>query len=68
MGLVKGKMPKTKKFVKTPFSFRAAKKNFSKSNQNLENKIKKFSNKIILVDQENAQLSKILQSLNKTKI
>ena len=68
MGLVKGKMPKTKKFVKTPFSFRAAKKNFSKSNQALENKIKKFSNKIILMEQENAQLFKILQSLNKTKI
>ena len=68
MGLVKGKMPKTKKFVKTPFSFRAAKKNFSTSNQALENKIKKFSNKIILMEQENAQLFKILQSLNKTKI
>jgi len=68
MGLVKGKMPKNKKFVKTPFSFRAAKKNFSKSNKNLENKIKNFSSKIILMEQENAQLFKILQSLNKTKI
>jgi len=68
MGLVKGKMPKTKKFVKTPFSFRAAKKKFSTSNQALENKIKNFSNKIILMEQENSQLFKILQSLNKTKI
>ena len=68
MGLVKGKMPKTKKFVKTPFSFRAEKKNFSKNNRTLENKISFFSNKIIIMEQESTQLSKILESLNKTKI
>lgn len=68
MGLVKGKMPSTKKFVKAPFSFRAPKKNFFKSNKILENKIKNFSNKIILMEQENAQMFKILQSLNTTKI
>jgi hypothetical protein len=68
MGLVKGKMPKNKKFIKSPVSFRALRKNYKQKNQNIEKRIKTFSNKIILMEQENAQLFKILQSLKNTKI
>ena len=68
MGLVKGKMPKNKKFVKSPVSFRALRKNYKQKNQQIEKKISDFSNKIILMEQENAQLFKILQSLKNKKI
>ena len=68
MGLVKGKMPKNKKFVKSPVSFRALRKNYKQKNQKIEKRISDFSNKIILMEQENAQLFKILQSLKNKKI
>jgi len=63
MGLVKGQMPKNKKFIKTPVSFRALRINYKQKNQKIEKKINDFSNKIILMEQENTQLFKILQSL-----
>ena len=68
MGLVKGKMPKIKKFVKAPVSFRALRKNYKAKNNQIERRITNFSNKIILMEQENAQLFKILQSLKNKKI
>jgi len=68
MGIVKGKMPKNKKFVKTPISFRALRKNYKEKNDKIEKEIKHFSNKIILLEQENAQLFKILQSFKTKKI
>lgn len=66
MGLVKGKLPKSKKYIKTPISFRALKHNYKNKNIAIEKKIHKFSDKIFLINQEDAQLFKILKSL-KTK-
>ena len=68
MGLVKGEMPKEKKFIKAPITFRSLRKNYKSKNKTIEDKIKRFSNKIILMEQENAQLFKILQSLKNKKI
>ena len=68
MGLVKGKIPSKKKFVKTPVSFRALRKNYKEKNVLIEKRINNFSNKIILMEQENAQLFKILQSLKNKKL
>lgn len=66
MGLVKGKMPKKRKFVKAPVSFRTILTNYKSTNKIMEDKIKNYSNKIIVMEQANAQLFKILQAL-KTK-
>jgi len=68
MGLVKGKMPIIKKFVRAPVSFRALRKNYKVKNNQIERRITNFSNKIILMEQENAQLFKILESLKNKKI
>lgn len=68
MGLVNGKMPAKKKFVRAPISFRSLRKNYKNTNKKIENKIEKFSNNIILMEQENAQLFKILQALKTKKI
>ena len=46
MGLVKGKMPKNKKFVKSPVSFRALRKNYKQKNQKIE---RSFGNHSLLI-------------------
>ena len=68
MGIVKGRMPKNKKHVRAPVSFRSLFVDYKTKNEKIEKMITNFSNQIILMEQENAQLFKILQSLKKTEL
>ena len=68
LGLVKGKLPSKKKFLKTPVSFRAIDNKYYELTKKVSNKIKKYSKNIILLDQKNAPLIKIMDDIKNLKI
>ena len=68
LGLVKGKLPLKKKFLKTPVSFRAIENDYYKITKKVSDKIKNYSKNIILLDQKNAPLIKIMDDIKDLKI
>ena len=68
LGLVKGKIPIKRKFLKTPASFRAIEKGYYKITDKINRSVTNYSKNIILLDQKNAPLIKIMDDIKQLNI